>query len=88
MAELDVDNFRQSQMADYIKLLYKKGEKERAQETLNVCMYLYREDPILTRVAEELNLEVPSYKKKTQVENAVRKPLNAGLLKEDTDLKP
>jgi len=31
-AELDVDNFRQSQMADYIKLLYKKGEKERAQE--------------------------------------------------------
>jgi len=85
-AELDVDNFRQSQMADYIKLLYKKGEKERAQETLNVCMYLYREDPILTRVAEELNLEVPSYKKKKpQVENAVRKPLNAGLLKEDTD---
>jgi len=49
-------------------------------------MYLYREDPILTRVAEELNLEVPSYKKKKpQVENAVRKPLNAGLLKEDTD---
>ena len=85
-AELDVDNFRQSQMADYIKLLYKKGEKEKAQETLNVCMYLYREDPILTRVAEELNLEVPSYKKKKpQVENAVRKPLNAGLLKEDTD---
>lgn len=85
-AELDVDNFRQSQMADYIELLYKKGEKEKAQETLNVCMYLYREDPILTRVAEELNLEVPSYKKKKpEVENAVRKPLNAGLLKEDTD---
>jgi len=56
-------------MADYIKLLYKKGEKERAQETLNVCMYLYREDPILP-----------------QVENAVRKPLNAGLLK--LTLKP
>jgi len=83
-AELDVDNFRQSQMADYINSL-QEGRKERAQETLNVCMYLYREDPILTRVAEELNLEVPYYKKKTSGRNAVRKPLNAGLLKEDTD---
>jgi len=27
-AELDVDNFRQSQMADYIKLLYKKAKKK------------------------------------------------------------
>jgi len=55
-AELDVDNFRQSQMADYIKLLYKKGEKERAQETLNVCMYLYREDPIFDQSSRRTEL--------------------------------
>ncbi|HHY43979.1 MAG TPA: hypothetical protein GX508_03970 [Coprothermobacter sp.] len=85
-AELDVDNFKQSEMADYIKLLYKKGEKEKAQETLNMCMYLYREDPILTKVAMELDLEIPPYKKKKpEIENVTRKPLNAGLLKEDTN---
>jgi hypothetical protein len=49
-------------------------------------MYLYREDPILLNIANELSLEIPSYKKKEpEITNVERQTVNTGLLKENTD---
>lgn len=85
-AKIDVDNFKQAEMDAYIRFLYGNGQKEEAQQMLDWSFYLYREDPILLRTAEELGLNIPQYKKKEpNISNFRRKAVNTGLLKEDTD---
>ncbi|NPV88951.1 hypothetical protein HPY42_05570 [Coprothermobacteraceae bacterium] len=85
-ASLDVDNFKQAEIADYAKLLHQRGDDKRAQEIIDAGLYLYRADPLLLSVAKELGLEVRHYPKKhVQASDAVRQPYKTGLLSEATD---
>lgn len=85
--ELDTDNVRQRDIADYAKLLASRGEADKAREMLDRGFYIYRGDPQLRACWAELGFgQLPSYPTKSSRTSAIRHNVYTGLLTEASDL--
>jgi hypothetical protein len=86
-AELDTDNFRQQDIADYANILAGRGEMDKAREMLDRGLYLYRGDQRLIQCWQKLGFgELPLYRVKMPATGAIRHNVNTGLLTEASDL--